>query len=124
MHLIIGGAYQGKLEYVRKRYGFTDTQISVCTRDLIDLSAPCIVNIEEFAYGCVLREENSIDLFKARRLDWQNSVLICRDISGGLVPVDKTDREWRAATGRLCQYLSREAKTVSRIFCGLEQRLK
>ncbi|MBR2131015.1 MAG: hypothetical protein IJ955_00510 [Oscillospiraceae bacterium] len=27
-------------------------------------------------------------------------------------------RAWRQTTGRLCQYLSREAKQVSRIFCG------
>ena len=31
---------------------------------------------------------------------------------------------WRQKTGRLSQYLSKEASQVSRIFCGLEQRLK
>jgi adenosyl cobinamide kinase/adenosyl cobinamide phosphate guanylyltransferase len=34
------------------------------------------------------------------------------------------NRAWRQRTGRLAQYLSKEAKQVSRIFCGLEQRLK
>jgi len=33
-------------------------------------------------------------------------------------------REWRQATGRLCQYLAAEADQVIRIFCGLEQKLK
>ena len=27
-------------------------------------------------------------------------------------------------TGRLCQYLSKEVQNVTRIFCGLEQKLK
>jgi adenosyl cobinamide kinase/adenosyl cobinamide phosphate guanylyltransferase len=38
--------------------------------------------------------------------------------------MDAEDRAWRQRTGRLAQYLSREATQVSRIFCGLEQRLK
>ena len=38
--------------------------------------------------------------------------------------MDKQQRLWRINTGRLCQYLSKEADKVSRIFCGLEQRLK
>jgi adenosyl cobinamide kinase/adenosyl cobinamide phosphate guanylyltransferase len=34
------------------------------------------------------------------------------------------NRVCRQRTGRLAQYLSGEADRVSRIFCGLEQRLK
>ena len=50
--------------------------------------------------------------------------LICRDIFCGVVPMGAENRAWRQKTGRLCQYLSREAEQVSRIFCGLEQRMK
>lgn len=124
MHLIIGGAYQGKLTFAKAAYGFAPEQIFSCTRGTVDFSRPCVIHIEEFTYGCVLRGENATDFFKANRSGWEHSVLILRDISGGLVPVDKTDRAWREATGRLCQYLSGEADRVSRIFCGLEQRLK
>lgn len=42
----------------------------------------------------------------------------------GVVPMGAETRAWRQDTGRLTQYLSREAEHVSRIFCGLEQRLK
>ena len=124
MHLIIGGAYQGKLEFAAKTYGFGQGQIFSCTETEIDFSFPCIANIEEYVYGCILRGENALAYFRENRHLWEHSVLILRDISGGLVPVDKTDRAWREAVGRLCQYLSGEAETVSRIFCGLEQRLK
>jgi len=40
------------------------------------------------------------------------------------VPMEAETRAWRQKTGRLANYLSKEAKQVSRIFCGLEQRLK
>ena len=50
--------------------------------------------------------------------------LILRDVFCGVVPLDPQTRLWRQKTGRLAQYLSKEASQVSRIFCGLEQRLK
>lgn len=124
MHLIIGGAYQGKLDFAKATYGFAAQQICVCTPARIDFSKPCITGIQEYVYGCVTRGEDAVTVFKANRASWESSVLIFRDISGGLVPVDKFDRAWREATGKLCQYLSGEATQVSRIFCGLEQRLK
>ena len=45
-------------------------------------------------------------------------------LAGGVVPMGAENRAWRQRTGRLSQYLSREADRVSRIFCGLELRLK
>jgi adenosyl cobinamide kinase/adenosyl cobinamide phosphate guanylyltransferase len=50
--------------------------------------------------------------------------LILQDIFCGVVPMGAENRAWRQRTGRLAQYLSKEATQVSRIFCGLEQRLK
>ena len=50
--------------------------------------------------------------------------MICQDIFCGVVPMGAELRAWRQDTGRLCQYLAGEADRVSRIFCGLEQRLK
>ena len=55
---------------------------------------------------------------------WQDSVFICRDIFSGVVPLEGELRRWRQETGRLCRFLAGEANQVSRIFCGLEQRLK
>ncbi len=124
MHLIIGGAYSGKLEFVKKTYGFTPGQICDCAEAEIDFSKPCIHHLEEFVYRCITSGQDPVARFEANKAVWQDSILICRDISGGVVPVDKVQRSWRVETGRLCQYLSANADKVSRIFCGLEQRLK
>ena len=59
-----------------------------------------------------------------QRDDWKDSVLICDDISCGVVPLDAETRAWREACGRMLSALSMEAETVTRIFCGLPQRLK
>lgn len=120
MILIIGGAYQGKLDFVKEHYGIGEEDVHTCTSAGIDFSKPCIYKIEEFAYA----HEDPITYFKKNRENWENSILICGDIFCGVVPMGAENRLWRQKTGRLCQYLVAEATQVSRIFCGLEQRLK
>ena len=120
MVLIIGGAYQGKLEFAREKYGFSEEQVFTCVDGTIDFSYPCINALEEFVYNC----EDPVAYFRENKEQWKDAVLICQDMSGGVVPLGADMRSWRQRNGRLCQYLSKEAEQVSRIFCGLEQRLK
>ena len=120
MVLIIGGAYQGKLVYAKSKFRLSDKDVFTCSDTEIDFSKPCIDHLEEFTYG----HPEAVAYFQAHREEWQNSILICRDIFCGVVPLGADLRAWRQTTGRLCQYLAGEATQVSRIFCGLEQRLK
>ena len=120
MILIIGGAYQGKLDFAKNTFGITDGDVFACAGPEIDFSKRCIYRIEEFAYAC----PDAIAYFQSHREEWKDSILICRDIFCGVVPTDAELRAWRQNTGKLCQYLAGEARQVIRIFCGLEQRLK
>ena len=120
MILIIGGAYQGKLDFAKDTFGISDADVHTCTAGDIDFSKRCIYKIEEFT-RC---HPDPIGYFEARRKEWQESIQILEDIFCGVVPMGAENRTWRQNTGRLAQYLSREASQVSRIFCGLEQRLK
>ncbi len=120
MVLIIGGAYQGKLDFAKENFGITDADVHTCGNGEIDFSKRCIYKIEEFTYGHL----DPIGYFQAHREEWQDSILILQDIFCGVVPMGAETRAWRQNTGRLSQYLSKEAMQVSRIFCGLEQRLK
>ena len=120
MILIIGGAYQGKLDYAKETFDITDGDIHICGAGEIDFSRRCVYRIEAFAYN----HPDPVGYFQQHREQWQDSILILRDIFSGVVPMDGEIRAWRQKTGRLSQYLSREAEQVSRIFCGLEQRLK
>jgi len=124
MHLIIGGAYMGKLHFAKEYFGFAQEQVWDCAEGEPDFSAKCIRHLEEYVFRCTLRQEDPVAFFRENRERWEHCVLICRDISGGIVPMDEKQRLWRAKTGQLCQYLTKEAETVSRVFCGLEQRLK
>lgn len=120
MILIIGGAYQGKLDFARETFSLTPEDIFSCGQGEIDFSRRCIYHIEEFTR----HHDDPIAFFRENRGAWQDSILICQDIFCGVVPMGAENRAWRQNTGRLCQYLAGEASRVSRIFCGLEQRLK
>lgn len=120
MVLIIGGAYQGKRAFACDALGIVPNEIYTCTGGEIDFSYPCIDRIEVFA-----REHpDPIAYFEENREKWEHSVLILEDMFCGVVPMGAENRAWRQNAGRLAQYLAREATRVSRIFCGLEERLK
>ena len=125
MDFIIGGAYQGKLNCARNTFAVQDNEIFTCTEESgIEFGARCINKIEEFTLWCVRNGRDATEIFRENREKWENSVLICMDIFCGVVPLGADMRAWRDMTGRLCAYLSEEAASVTRMFCGLEQRLK
>lgn len=119
MDLIIGGAYQGKLEYGQKTFRLTDTDICTCDPDWEpNLTKRCLVHYENYILRC-LREGR----------DWaaplrEDAVVIADDIFCGVVPVDGEIRLWREEAGRALTALALRANTVTRLFCGLPMRLK
>lgn len=124
MKLIIGGAYQGKRDFAKAAFHLTDDAFFTCNGEKIDFSYPCIDKIEEFTFSLVKGGKDPVAYFEEHKKEWKDSLLICQDIFCGVVPMDADLRQWRQETGRLCQYLTRNADSVSRIFCGLEQKLK
>ena len=125
MILVIGGAYQGKLDCAKKRFGLTDGDVFSCTEaDGIAFGARCIDRLEEFALWCVKNGRDAVEIMRENHAAWADSVLICEDIFCGVVPLGADMRAWREAAGRLAAYLAAEAETVTRVFCGLEEKLK
>ena len=119
MELIFGGAYQGKTQYAAQKYGLTDADIFTCEDLDLDPDARCIRHLERFARACT---EAGREEF-ARRSP-RACVLIADDISCGIVPLDRSERTWREASGRLLSSLAAQADTVTRIFCGLPLEVK
>ncbi|MBP5167525.1 MAG: bifunctional adenosylcobinamide kinase/adenosylcobinamide-phosphate guanylyltransferase [Oscillospiraceae bacterium] len=122
MDLIIGGAYQGKLDYAVSTYGFNKDDIHTCSDDIV--FARCVDHLERWTLACVRRGEDPIERFAADPSAWSGCVIICEDISCGVVPTDADMRSWREANGRLLNWLSLRADSVTRLFCGIPQRLR
>ncbi len=121
MILVYGGAWQGKLDWVKKEYGIRDDEVFRCSdKEMPDLSAKVIYGIEEF----LKREQDSEEFFRENLECLRDKIIVCRDISQGLVPVEPEERQWRERTGRTMIFLAGKADKVFRIFCGLSQEIK
>ncbi len=119
MELIIGGAYQGKLEYAKERFGLAEGDVFFCDESgIIDEKARCVCGLEKYVLACVKEGKEPEASFRS------DAVLIGREIFSGVVPADPQTRRYREVYGRYLQKLARDAVGVTRLFCGLPQRLK
>ena len=119
MDLIIGGAYQGKLDYAREKFSIRDSDIFLCSSQAeIDTTRRCIYHFEEYVLFCVRSGKVPELIFR------DDAVIICDDISCGVVPMSAENRLWREETGRALVCLARQAESVTRVFCGLPHILK
>ena len=119
MKLLFGGAYNGKLRYVREKLGINEDEIFYCKEDSIDFSKKVISGIDRLIYFNALQGKESLSFFKEKK-----ELLICDEISSGIVPLKKEERLWREETGKVLQFLSKESEEVYRIFFGIGTRLK
>lgn len=124
MKLYFGGAYNGKLKYVKERFNINDEDIFVCTEDKIDFSKEVICGIDKLIYFNAINEKESLSYFMENLSKLKDKIIICDEISSGIVPLKKEERFWREETGRILQLLTKESDYVCRIFCGLPMVLK
>lgn len=125
MELIIGGAFQGKTAFVKENFGISDEDILVCEKESeTNFDKKCITHLERFSYWCVEHGFEPSEYFYEHAENISDKIIVCDDISCGVVPINKTERAWREANGRLLIKLSKDSEHVTRVFCGLSQRLK
>lgn len=130
MILVVGGSNQGKLDWTLKNFGLPPERVvdgNALTWPL--LIENCVENGLVFNHlevwlRRVMPEAETQDIQAALRRLPEDMVIICDSVGGGLVPVERFDRQWRELVGRVCCDLAAEASQVWRIFCGLPQRLK
>ena len=134
MILIFGGAYQGKLTYALERFGLAGSDVYSnvhsdvykCRDD--DVTMPgdkkIIYEIDKWILALVksgMTVEEEMEQFINKNSD---AIVICNDISCGVVPLDPVLRQWREATGRSMAQLSQNSEEVIRVFCGIPTRIK
>ena len=126
MILIIGGSYQGKLDFARQRFQLAEDEIQVCTEDTdaLDFSRRCIAYIDRFALNRVRSGFEPADALGTDPGLYKDVIFIVNDISGGVVPMDPMLRAWREACGRMDLKLAKASDEVWRLFCGIPQRVK
>lgn len=121
MILIVGGAYQGKLGYAKKRYGLDENDI-IEGDDMQNISsAKCIDRFEKFVY---YHGENAVKAAEKLLTENPDVIIIMTEIGSGIIPLDKTERRRRELAGQTGCFLAERAETVIRMTCGIPQLLK
>lgn len=134
MQAIIGGAYNGKRQYVREclkdvhdeHVFFFEGEIPeaeftkddyVVIGNFEKILEP-LFNLEEVEMVEVVME-------KIEKLDeTTNLICICTDIGRGIVPLSTEDRKLRDGCGRLYQKVLSKSETVVRVWYGIPDVLK
>jgi len=126
MILILGGVYQGKLAYALERFGLAEADVCFCNEE--DTAAPAgkriVYEIDRWVLALVRADMDvggKIGQFMENNRD---AIVICNDISCGVVPVDSMLRKWREAVGKSLALLAQHSDEVIRLFFGISARLK
>ncbi len=134
MHIIIGGAHNGKREFVRTMLkgrevewrdvaadSNSDSHSHSYNSDAIQTIV--ISGIEKWLAETKLSEADAVD-YVLEAVAGRDVIVILTDIGRGIVPMDAQQRKLRDACGRLYQRLMAEADEVTRIWYGLAKTLK
>ncbi|MBR4831850.1 MAG: bifunctional adenosylcobinamide kinase/adenosylcobinamide-phosphate guanylyltransferase [Butyrivibrio sp.] len=111
--LIVGGASQGKRAFAKEKFGLKDEDIYTFKRD--DEAIPVGYKAYEHIERLVWEGRHSI--YELSDVLPKDAVLICEDITCGIVPMNREDRRWRDDVGRLMQALGAE-RQIYRVICG------
>ncbi len=128
MILITGGAYQGKLDYAKEEYGLTDDDVFTCEEasTAVGFDEKIVNHFERYVLALIKAgqvPEKAVGM-QLRANRYKGRIIICDDISQGLVPMDATERAWREGVGRTMVKIAEQADRVVRVFCGIPEVVK
>ena len=124
MELIVGGAFQGQLDYAKKQFPqIRWTDGSVCGEEEL-CSCEGVYDFQEYIRRAMKEGQDVTDL--ARMLISRNPkiILVSDEVGYGVVPVDHFERKYREAVGRICTRLAEYSGRVHRVICGVGTVIK
>jgi len=126
MILIFGGVYQGKLDYALNRFKLTGDDVFRCsdTDTCIPGGKMIIYEIDKWLLALTRADIDTAEALRRFIDNNKDAVVICNDISCGIVPVDGSMRKWRESVGRAMAELSRASDETIRLFCGIPTKIK
>ena len=124
MRMIIGGAFQGKMEYAQKEYpGIRWVDGAACSEEEL-LQGEGVDHFHLYIRKSMEKYEE-MRLFADRIIRENPQIVIITDEIGyGLVPIDAFERRYREETGRICTRLAAFSERVDRVVCGIGLPIK
>lgn len=129
MKMIIGGAYQGQIEWAQEQYkdiNWIDGE--ACEYSEL-FTCQGILNFHTYIKR-LLGEEWDETESKLQTLAEQliaknpDIIIVSNEVGYGLVPIEAFDRQYREQTGRICTALAAVSEEVVRVVMGIGTRIK
>lgn len=126
MTVILGGAYQGKLAFAKEQCKLSDSDIFYCTEQTEELpvQAHAVSGLHLFLLGKVHRGESCTQWAANALPELADKIILCDDISCGVVPLGADLRLWREETGRVLALFCKNAQYIYRLYCGVPTQLR
>lgn len=124
--MIIGGSFQGKMNYARREYPEISWEDGRdCSYDAVR-TCEGLCHLEMYIRRAMQEEEGQTYLELLDGLSGVNPgiVIVCDEIGYGLVPADPFERKYRETVGRICTRLAEDAEQVDRVVCGSPMTVK
>ncbi|WP_158232468.1 bifunctional adenosylcobinamide kinase/adenosylcobinamide-phosphate guanylyltransferase [Sporosarcina sp. P13] len=122
MHVIIGGAYNGKTEYVRRLVG--DQPVQFCTMETAAASDERLVIVGLLDWLRQTKMDEAQSLQAVRDVMTPDTIFVLTEVGRGIVPFEAEQRELRDRCGRLYQFLFEQATEITRVWYGIPQKIK
>lgn len=131
MELYLGGAFQGKLDYVKSLcngrkteiYGKDDFEKLLSLENQDAIWNDFHLTIQNLLQKSGNQEKITSQVLSIIEKNPEIRIISC-EIGSGIVPIEKADRIWRDFCGHLLVKIAKKAGKVERIICGLPQRIK
>jgi len=133
MHVIIGGAYSGKRQYVRdhwRSFQFISAYEEKTINELVTEDTVVYEGFEIWIREQIDRGKTNDEIVNWFR-NWlaslknpDKTVLIMLEIGKGIVPMEEQNRRMRDLVGWIQQEAVRQANTVTSIWHGLAMQMK
>lgn len=135
MELVIGGSFQGKLEYAKQKLqkgGVNADEIEIVDGGTIKPEEIGTVGCHIFnrlhllvkRYAELGRAEEIPELLERFMAYHPRCVIICDEVGYGVVPARRNERAYREEVGRALCFLTGRAEAVERIVGGIAMRIK
>lgn len=124
MHIIFGGAFNGKRAFVEKQLAGQNVQWINAEEEI-----PAVLpNIEVLAVtGLENIQEDQLNKWFSQLKQWDEEkeiYVVATEIGRGIVPMEASMRKLRDDVGRFYQQLFAVAESVTRIWYGIPQTIK
>ena len=126
MKLIIGGAFQGKKEYVKEQFSLSNEQMTDGKDAEYEeiFQCACLYHFHEWVKKGLEKGWDFENLAEKIQEKNPDLIVISNELGYGVVPINAFDRKYREGTGRLCTQLAAKSGQVIRVVCGLGTVIK